>query len=92
MFDAPPIVGSFPGINSVKKYAKEGWRAAAFSKSSLRADKNILSVYHASALSYSESPVLNGPPREESLAGYCWWIVLYVPFSTVVGSMSRFRM
>ena len=56
-------------MNSVKKYAKEGWRAAAFSKRSLRADKNMLSVYHASALSYKESLVLNGPPREESLAG-----------------------
>lgn len=34
----------------------------------------MLSVYHDSALSNKESPVLKGPPAVGSLAGYSLWI------------------
>lgn len=67
--DIPPDAGSFPGMNSVKKYANDGCSAAALLNSKRRAARNMLSVYHASALSNSESPVLNAPPSELSFAG-----------------------
>ena len=65
----PPKVTLFPGINSVKKYAKSGWCGAAASKSKRRGERNMLSVYHASERSKSESPVWNGPPSVGSFAG-----------------------
>ncbi len=70
--DLPPMTGSLVGMNSVKKYAKNGCedRGAALLKNSLRGDRYILSVYHDSARSNRESPVWNGPPAVGSLAGY----------------------
>lgn len=49
----------------------------------------MLSVYHASALSKRESPVLNGAPSAESLAGYKELMVLKMSCVTVDGSISR---
>ena len=49
----------------------------------------MLSVYHASARSNKESPVLNRPPRLVSFAGYNWLIVVKTSCVTVEGSMSN---
>ena len=89
---APPRVLSLPGINSSKKYAYNGWNAAPLLNSSLLAERYMLSVYHASALSKRSSPVWNAPPRDVSLAEYNVLIVSKVAFVTVEGSIRRLRM
>lgn len=79
-------------MNSMKKYPNSGCKGAALLNSNLLAARYILSVYQASALSKSESPVLNGPPREVSFAGYSLLMVSRVLLVTVEGSMRRPRM
>ena len=52
-------------------------------------DKNISSPYHAADRSKRESPVLNGAPRLESLAGYRVWISFGTSGVMVELSMKR---
>ena len=62
---------------------------ADLSKNILLGAKKKISEYHASTLSYRESPVLNGAPNEGSLAGYNALNSLSTPRVRVVLSKMR---